>query len=193
MILKAFMKMDAFLLYATDFLLLNSNQKYFMQKQAIVLLSFLFLLNFGFAGNAQGNAGTPTTSDCGPINQTKLKELLVQLGYTPKDIISTPGKEKYEIKLNRGGLDVPMGLEISASTNYIWLTVFLGKAPADSSKYFQFLKQNSKIQPALFYVTDSGNMMMGLPVDNRGINNALLKRYTEFIAGKVADTKDTWQ
>ena len=164
-----------------------------MQKKATVLLSILFLLNFGSAGNAQGNPGTPSLSDCGPINQTKLKELLVQLGYTPKDIISTPGKEKYEIKLNRGGLDVPMGLEISGSTNYIWLTVFLGKAPSDSSKYFQLLKQNSKIQPALFYVTDSGNLMMGLPVDNRGINNALLKRYTEFIAGKIADTKDTWQ
>ena len=185
--------MDAFLLYATDFLLLNSNQKKFMQKQASLLLSILFLLNFGFTGNAQGNAGAPSPSDCGPIDQTKLKELLVQLGYAPKDIISTPGKEKYEIKLNRGGLDVPMGLEISASTNYIWLTVFLGKAPADSSKYFKLLKQNSKIQPALFYVTDSGNLMMGLPVDNRGINNALLKRYTEFIAGKVADTKDGWQ
>ena len=164
-----------------------------MQKQAIFILSILFLFNFGSTSNAQGNAGTPTPPDCGPINQTQLKEILVQLGYTPKDIISTPGKEKYEIKVNKGGLDVPMGLEISGSTNYIWLTVFLGKAPSDSSKYFQFLKQNSKIQPALFYVTDSGNLMMGLPVDNRGINNALLKRYTEFIAGKVADTKDTWQ
>ena len=186
------MNMGAFLLYATDFLLLKSNQK-IMLKQSIHLLSILFLLNFGFTGYAQDNAGTPTPSDCGPINQTKLKEILVQLGYTPKDIISTPGKEKYEIKINRGGLDVPMGLEISGSTNYIWLTVFLGKAPSDSSKYFKLLKQNSKIQPALFYVTDSGNLMMGLPVDNRGINNALLKRYTEFIAGKIADTKDTWQ
>ena len=90
-----------------------------MQKQAILLLSFLFLLNFAITGNAQDNAGTPTPSDCGPINQTKLKEILVQLGYTPKDIIATPGKEKYEIKLNRGGLDVPMGLEISPSKNYI--------------------------------------------------------------------------
>ena len=187
------MKMNAFLLYATDYLLLNSNQKNHMQKQAIFIFTFLFLFNFGFTGNAQANAGAPTPEDCGPINQTKLKEILVQLGYTPKDIISTPGKEKYEIKLNRGGLDVPMDLEISASTNYIWLTVFLGKAPSDSSTYFKYLKQNSKIQPALFYVTDSGNLMMGLPVDNRGINNALLKRYTEFVAGKVADTKDTWQ
>ncbi len=176
------------LFYATVFLLLNSNQKHFMQKQTIIILSFLF---FGFTGNAQGNAGS--SSDCGPINQSKLKELLVQLGYTPKEIVSTPGKEKYEIKMAAGGLDVPMGLEISPSTNYIWLTVFLGKAPSDSSKYFKFINQNAKIQPVLFYVTDSGNLMMGLPVDNRGINNTLLKRYTEFIAGKVADTKDTWQ
>ena len=164
-----------------------------MKKQFILLFSFLLLLNFSYTVTAQGNAGTSTPTDCGPINQTRLKELLGQLGHTIKDIVTTPGKEKYEIKLNKGGLDIPMGLEISPSTNYIWLTVFLGKAPSDSSKYFQFTKQNSKIQPALFYVTDSGNLMMGLPVDNRGINNALLKRYTEFIAGKVADTKDIWQ
>jgi len=164
-----------------------------MKKQTIILSSLLFLFSFCLTviSNAQGNAGSP--QDCGPINQSKLKELLIQLGYTPKDLVTTPGKEKYEIKLNRGGLDVPMGLEISPSTNYIWLTVFLGKAPSDSSKYFQFIKQNSKIQPALFYVTDSGSLMMGLPVDNRGINNALLKRYTDFIAGKVADTKGYWQ
>jgi hypothetical protein len=182
------MKMDAFVL-CNCFSTFNSNQKHFMQKQAVILLSFVF---FGFTSNAQGNAGS-APSDCGPINQSKLKELLVQLGHTPKEIVSTPGKEKYEIKITRDGLDVPMGLEVSPSTNYIWLTVFLGKAPSDSSKYFNFLKQNSKIQPALFYVTDSGNLMMGLPVDNRGINNALLKRYTEFIAGKVADSKNIWQ
>ena len=146
-------------------------------------------------GKAQANAGSPVTStqECGPINQTRLKELLMQMGYTPKDIVTTPGKEKYEIKITTGGLDVPIGLEISPSNNYIWLTVNLGNAPADSLKYFKFMKQNSKIQPALFYVTDSGRLMMGLPVDNRGINNALLKRYTDFIAGKVADTKSYWQ
>ena len=162
-----------------------------MQKQALISFLFLFFLSYGFTSNAQGNAGSP--SECGPINQSKLKELLVQLGYTPKEIVATPGKEKYEIKITTGGLDVPMGLEISSSTNYIWLTVFLGKASSDSSNYFKFIKQNAKIQPALFYITDSGNLMMGLPVDNRGINNALLKRYTEFIAGKVADSKNIWQ
>ena len=162
-------------------------------KKSTLLFTILVLFSFCFTvpSFAQGNAGD--AGECGAINQTRLKELLVQLGHTVKDIITTPGKEKYEIKINKGGLDIPMGLEISPSTNYIWLTVNLGKASADSTKYYKYIKQNSKIQPALFYVTDSGNVMMGLPVDNRGINNALLKRYTEFIAGKVADTKDTWQ
>ena len=169
-----------------------------MKTSTTILSFFLFLsgLSFTITGNTQATAGgAPATSteQCGPINQTKLREILVQLGYNPKDIVTTPGKEKYEVKLTKGGLDIPMGLEISPSTNYIWLTVNLGKAPADSLKYFRFIKQNSKIQPALFYVTDSGTLMMGLPVDNRGMNNALIKRYTEFIAGKVADTKDIWQ
>ena len=164
-----------------------------MKKSFIFLLTFLFILHISFTNFAQSSPTPASGSDCGPIDQARLKELLVQLGHTVKDIVTTPGKEKYEIKVNKGGLDVPMGLEISPSTNYIWLTVFLGKATSDSSKYFQYIKQNSKIQPALFYVTDSGNLMMGLPVDNRGLTNALLKRYTEFIAGKVADTKDSWQ
>jgi hypothetical protein len=72
--------------------------------------------------------------------------------------------------------------------------VFLGKAPDDTSSiFYNLIKQNTKIQPALFYVTDKNNLMMGLPVDNRGINNVLLKRYTDFISGKVADTKSFWQ
>jgi hypothetical protein len=63
-----------------------------MHKQALILLSFLFLLSFGFTANAQGNAGTPTPSDCGPINQARLKELLVQLGHTVKIFLQHPEK-----------------------------------------------------------------------------------------------------
>lgn len=157
-----------------------------MKKQFLLPLSFLFI--------ALVNTSATKAQNCEPIDQVHLKDLLVQLGYTVKDLLTTPGKEKYEIKITKDDLDVPIGLEISPSTNYIWLTVFLGAAPSDtSSMFYNLIKQNAKIQPALFYVTDKGNLMMGLPVDNRGINNALLKRYTEFIAARVTDTKSYWK
>lgn len=157
-----------------------------MRKQPLLLLFFLSIFSL-FINSAKAQ-------DAGPINQARLKEILVQLGYTVKDLNTTPGKEKYEVKTTQGGLDVPISYEISASTSYVWLTVFLGPAPAEASILnAAMLKQNSKIQPCMFYVTESGNLMMGLPVDNRGLNNALLRRYTDFITTKVVDTKAYWQ
>jgi len=154
-----------------------------MKKKLFIPL--LILLVSSFSSIAQ---------DCPPINQARLREILVQLGFTIKDLNTTPGKEKYEVKMTLGGLDVPISYEISPSTNYVWLTVLLGPAPTEASVLnSSYVKQNSKIQPCFFYVTDSGNLMMGLAVDNRGLNNALLRRYTDFITNKVVDTKAYWQ
>ena len=159
-----------------------------MKKQTLLFSLLLLILIFCFtiAGQAQ---------NCDPITQPRLKEILVQLGYTVKDITTTPGKEKYEADISTTDFNVPIGFEISASTNYIWLTVFLGKAPADTSSdfYNNLLKQNFKIQPTFFYITDTGNLMLGLPVDNRGVNNTVMKRYIDFISGKVSETKSYWQ
>ena len=157
-----------------------------MRKQPFLLLIFLSIFSL-FVNSAKAQ-------EAGPINQARLREILVQLGYIVKDLNTTPGKEKFEVKTTQGGLDVPISYEISASTSYVWLTVFLGPAPAEASILnAAMLKQNSKIQPCMFYVTESGNLMMGLPVDNRGLNNALLRRYTDFITTKVVDTKAYWQ
>jgi hypothetical protein len=157
-----------------------------MRKQTLLPLIILFCsFIFSIAGKAQ---------DCNPINQTKLKEILVQLGYTVKDLVTTPGKQKYEIKTTKDGLDVPISYELSSSTNYVWLTVFLGKPPAEGSVLnASLLKQNAKIQPCQFYITEAGNLMMGLASDNRGINNATLRRYTDFITARVTETKAYWQ
>jgi hypothetical protein len=157
-----------------------------MRKQPFLSLIFLSIFSL-FINSAK-------SQEAGPINQARLREILVQLGYTVKDLNTTPGKEKFEVKITQGGLDVPISYEISASTSYVWLTVFLGPAPAEASILnAAMLKQNSKIQPCMFYTTESGNLMMGLPVDNRGLNNALLRRYTDFITTKVVDTKAYWQ
>ena len=55
------------------------------------------------------------------------------------------------------------------------------------------LKQNAVIQPCLFYITAKGNLMMGLPVENRAVTAAVLKRCTDFVSKRVADTKNDWQ
>lgn len=132
--------------------------------------------------------------DCGPINSTQLKEMLEQMGYTVKNTNEAGKDDKFEIKTSAGGLDIPISFEISASTNYIWLTVFLGKPESGTfTNTDDLLKQNANIQPCLFYITAKGNLMMGLPVENRAVTSAVLKRTTDFITNRVSDTKTDWQ
>ena len=128
------------------------------------------------------------------IDRKQLREILSQLGYEVKDIVKDEGKEKYAVTVAKGGLDIPVGYEISPSNSYIWLTVNLGPAPTESAtKNFSLLKQNAKIQPTFFYVTESGRLMAALPIDNRGVNNTVLRAKTEAITDNVSNSQTIWK
>lgn len=139
-------------------------------------------------------SGFKQSDDCNPVTSSQLRTMIVQLGYNVKDISSDPGKEKYELTITTGGLDIPIGVELSASTKFIWLTVNLSMADStDAAKNFSLLKQNSITQPAQFYISSKDRLMMGLPVENKGVTNFLLREKLELIATKVSDTKSFWQ
>jgi hypothetical protein len=127
------------------------------------------------------------------LNRQQLREILVQLGYTVKDLNKEKDKEKYEITLTEGGLDIPVAAEISPSGNFIWLTVFLGEPKIEGDKGLNLLKETYKVQPCQFYVTSSNKLMCGVPIDNRAVDNALLKKRIELIVGKVADSQTVWK
>jgi hypothetical protein len=128
------------------------------------------------------------------MDRKQLRDTLTQLGYEVKDIVKDAGKEKYAVTFTRDSLDIPVGFEISPSGSYIWLTVNLGDAPPESApKNLALLKQNSKIQPTFFYITDSGRLMAALPIENRGVTNAIIRLRAETVSENVGKTKDIWQ
>lgn len=132
--------------------------------------------------------------DCGPINFSKLKELLVGLGFDPKPGSDTGKTTKWIIANTGSGLNVPTGYEISPSTNYIWITINLGVAPESwDDKNNDLLKKNTDIQPCFFYITKQGNLQIALAVENRAVTSAVLKRCNDFIVKRVGDTKELWQ
>lgn len=132
--------------------------------------------------------------DDGVITRPQLREMLTQLGYEVTDVVKDAGKEKYSVKFAKYDLNIPVGFEISPSTSYVWLTVNLGDAPKEgNTQTLNLLKQNSKIQPTFFYITDSGRLMAALAVENRGITNALLRSRAETISENVGKTKEFWQ
>ena len=150
---------------------------------SLILLVLSTFMMFGFAA-----------TQAQQIDRKQLKDMLVQLGYDVKDIVTDPGKEKYSVTFTRDGLDIPVGFEISPSGSYIWLTANLGAAPTTGSqKTLDLLKENAKIQPTFFYVTESGRLMAALPVENRGVTNAILRARAETVSGNIGKTKETWQ
>lgn len=149
----------------------------------ILLIAVSSLMLLGFVSQQNG-----------AIDRKQLREMLVQLGYEVRDISKDAGKEKYEVTFKTDGFNVPIGYEISPSLNYIWLTVNLGDAPkSGNDKTLQLLKQNGKIQPSFFYITDSGRLMMAIAVENRGLTNAILKARSEAVSENVEKTSKVWQ
>jgi hypothetical protein len=119
-------------------------------------------------------------------------EMLSALGLEPKTTGTEAGKERYEIKITKDNLDIPVSVEHSASGSFVWLTVHLGAAPG-GDRTMGLLKQNASSQPCHFYVNKSDRLMMGLAVDNRGITNAILRERIDMLVGQVTGTKALWQ
>jgi hypothetical protein len=128
------------------------------------------------------------------IDRKQLRDMLTQLGYEVTDIVKDAGKEKYSATFQKSDLNIPVGFEISPSGSYIWLTVNLMDAPKEGSdKTLALLKQNGKIQPTFFYVTESGRLMAALAVENREVTNSVLRARIDSITDNIGKTKDVWQ
>lgn len=154
-----------------------------MKKTTLIILTFI-----GLSLSSYGQVPS-----CEPISNLQLKDIISQLGYEIKDISST-ATPKYQVKLNSAGLDIPISAEISASGKFIWLLANLG--PADSlntTKSFNLLKQNGKIQPGQFYVSSIGKLMYAMPIENRGVNNVVLRQKLESVATNVGSTQTIWK
>lgn len=129
------------------------------------------------------------------LDAASLRKTIEGMGYTCQDLSTDPGKEKFQFSVDEGGFNIPIAAELSKSTNYIWLTVSLGPLPADPAAPLALLKENAKIQPDSFYVSnrDSANaLMLGVAVDNRNASPDVFKRVIEKLSGDVSGTSTIW-
>lgn len=123
-----------------------------------------------------------------------VKNLVEGLGYETKALNTSSDSGKYEFTVTRPTLNIPMGVELSGSKHYVWLTVFLGPAPeATSPKNAALLLQNSKVQPTFFYTSSSKQLFAAYALENRGLTPALAKRAIEKLADDMESTHDDWK
>jgi hypothetical protein len=159
-----------------------------MSKSIATIVSFVTLATAGLIPLAQTGVSQ--------LDAVKLKELISNMGYDVKDLVKDPGKEKYSFDVKTTNFNIPIGAEISPSKNYVWLTANLGSASEVMSlpgRAESMLKSNGSIQPCFFYITSKGALMMGFPLDNRGIDPPTMKRCVEKLAKDVSDTGAIWQ
>ena len=153
-------------------------------------LAFLALLPAALLLTAHGHDDVPERLDA-----AGMKRMVEGLGYELKTLSADEGKEKYEFTMTRGGLDIFVAVELSASRGYLWLTVYLGDIAEEplKAKAPLLLRENAKIQPSQFYVTDTGRLMVALAMDNRFVTAAALRKAAEKLVDDVVNTKPLWQ
>ena len=157
------------------------------------ILSISALLALVAIFTAPGVAGLQ--GDDKALDGPGLRGVLENMGYSLKDLNKEAGKEKYEFMITKDGYDVYVAAEVSPSKRFVWLTSFLGETSkiADfDTKATKFLNRNTSIQPTQFYVTDRGNLMIAIAVDNRDVNAAVLRHRVDKLTGDVSATSDLW-
>lgn len=136
-------------------------------------------------------ASFPMTAAADPQTYDTLKTLVAGLGYAPKDIGSeTP---KMEIAVTTDAFNVPVGLEISKSGRYIWITANLGASTLNGDRALQLLKRGGTVQPTQFWITSTDKLMVGVAVNNTEVTADTLKFVIDKLGGDVGKTADLWQ
>jgi hypothetical protein len=118
--------------------------------------------------------------------------MVTNMGYTATEISKTSESPKFEFSVKAGTFNVPIGVEVSGSGKFIWLSVNLGTAPTDPAKAVALLRRVASTQPTHFWITASGRLMCGMAVDNRDVTPAALRLAIDKLAADVAASAADW-
>lgn len=128
----------------------------------------------------------------GGIDDAGLKTMVTNLGYTPKDL----GEGTLEIALTTTHLNIPTRMFLSKSKLKLWLSVTLalkdGVAKFTRDDLQKILETNVDIGPAHFMI-EGGSLKVKLPIDNRGLTPAVLRKELDYLSARVDETRAVWQ
>lgn len=135
----------------------------------------------------------PMTAMADPLTYGGLKSMVEGMGHEVKETSSTPGSEKFEVTITTDAFNVPLGLEVSKSGRYVWCAASLGKSTLSPDRARMLLQRAGGVQPTSFWITDSGDLKIGVAIDNREVTPAHMKFVMEKLAADVGSTADLWQ
>lgn len=141
------------------------------------------------AATATASMVTPSTGALGVEDIRRMAE--AEFG-AAKDVTGASAVKLYEITLVRGGFNIPIQFEVSASGNFVWLSATVGPGNVAPDKAAIALKRIAKIQPTMIWDTGS-KLRFGFAMENRGVTQAVIKAHMERLANDIADNSDVWK
>lgn len=127
-----------------------------------------------------------------PLTYVQLMNMATNMGYTPVTITKGTENPKFEIKTKSGTFDVPLGLEITPSGRFVWVSVNLGQKTLTGDQAMAILRRGATVQPTQFWYTSNGNLMLGMAIDNRDVTPAYLRFVLDKVGADVSSTADIW-
>lgn len=143
-------------------------------------------------GLALALVALPPTALAKALSAAELDRLLTNMGHAPKQISSDPAKPKLQIQTTAGTFNVPLGVEITPSGRFIWVTAFLGEKSIDGARALSILRRMASIQPSQIWINDTGGIMIGITIENREVTPADLKFAIDKVSADPAATADLW-
>lgn len=137
-------------------------------------------------------AALPSAALAAPLTYSQLMNMATNMGYTPNTISQGTDTPKFEIQTKSGTFNVPLGLEVSPSGRFVWVSANLGQKTLTGEQALSILRRGTSVQPTQFWYTDKGNLMIGMAIDNRDVTPAYLRFVLDKVGADVASTQDIW-
>jgi len=158
----------------------------------VVVAALAASILFG-AANPTPSAVAQSTSSGDTITKEGLKSYLENMGYGVKDL----NDGHYELFIDRKSDNIYITVELSGSLQKIWLTSYYGelteREKTDASFLLTLAEKNADLQPTHFFVTKSGRLKIGRPIDNRAMTPVIMRKEIDRLIEDVSGTKDLWK
>jgi hypothetical protein len=127
-----------------------------------------------------------------PLTYSQLQNMATNMGFAPNQVSQGTDTPKFEIQTKAGTFNVPLGLEVSPSGRFVWVSANLGVKTLTGDQAMAILRRGTAVQPTQFWYTDKGNLMIGMAIDNRDVTPAYLRFVIDKVGADVTSTADIW-
>lgn len=138
-------------------------------------------------------AAAPVAVSNGAISDSGLKQMLTNLGYTPKEL-----SKGYQVTIKRNNWTFNIQVVLSDNKEKMGMNTIAGdvKQPLDvpAASWLALLETNPNIDPTTFYFDNKQNRLcLHRACDNRGITQEILAKELDSFCFDVVSTAKYWR